>query len=445
MEATAARRHRIVIVGGGFAGAALLPRLIAGLPADWEAVLLSEESSTTFSPMLPEVVGAAIFPEQVAAPLRQVIGTRRAGARARFIMGRVTAVERTARRLELDSLNGPQTLHYDQLVLATGLRARLDLLPGLEAHGHPVKTVGDALHVRNLVLERLAEMELEPDPARRAALGRLLVVGGGFSGVEVAGSLACFLRSAGRSYPGADPALLKVCLVQDLDRLLPELSPELGASALATLRRHGVEVRLSTSVKSVDAGGATLATGERIASATVIATIGTRPSSLVAGLGLPLNRGRLVAGPDFRVAGEGGLWALGDCASVINAHDGNHCPPTAQFAVRQGRWLAENLLAAVRGEAPRPFRYRPRGALAAIGHLDGVADIFGLKLSGLPAWLAWRAYYLSQIPTFGRKLRIFVEWTWAMAFPLDITHLSFQRSSDRAAAEAATAAAAEAA
>jgi NADH dehydrogenase len=135
-----------------------------------------------------------------------------------------------------------------------------------------------------------------------------------------------------------------------------------------------------------------------------------------------------VVAPDLAVAGAPGIWAIGDCAHVPNAHDGRIAPPTAQYAVREAKTLAGNLLATIAGRTTVPFSYRARGALAAIGHRKGVADLFGVPLWGLPAWLAWRAYYLAQMPTFGRKLRIFVEWTWGMFFPNDITHLRFRRS-----------------
>jgi NADH dehydrogenase len=162
----------------------------------------------------------------------------------------------------------------------------------------------------------------------------------------------------------------------------------------------------------------------------VLCTIGTRPNSLVERTLLPVERGRVVVDADLRVAEIPGLWAIGDCALVKNARDGTIAPPTAQFAVAEARTLAKNLHATIDGAPTRAFSYRSRGSMAAIGHRKGVADIFGVRISGLPAWLLWRAYYLSRMPTLGRKVRIFVEWTWGMFFPNDITHLRFTRSAD---------------
>lgn len=163
----------------------------------------------------------------------------------------------------------------------------------------------------------------------------------------------------------------------------------------------------------------------------MITTAGTRPHPLATQCGLPLERGRIVVNPDMSVPAAPGVWALGDCAWVENALDASVSPPTAQFAVRQGHRLADNLALAIAGRQTMPFRYRARGMMVTVGRLNGVAQVFGVSLSGLPAWFVWRAYYLSQMPTFGRKLRIFVEWTWGMSFSADITHFRFTRSSER--------------
>jgi NADH dehydrogenase len=419
--------RRIVILGGGFAGATLARRLSGRLPEGWELLLVSEESYTTYNPMLPEVVGASVFPEQVVAPLRQVIGV---GGRTRFVMGQATALDTSRRTIRCGTLAGDVAFAYDQLVIAAGNRARLDLIPGMEQHALPLKTVGDALHIRNIVLRRLARIELETSPATRRRLGHFVVIGGGFSGVETAGALADCLRGVARYYRGVEAGELRVSIVQNIDRLLPELPAPLGASAQRILAGQGVQVHLNATAARIGEDGVTLADGTLIDSATVIGTIGTRPNALVEESGLPTERGRIRVGPDLRVAGHEGLWALGDCAFVLNAHDGAPSPTTAQFAVRQAGLLAGNLLAVIEGRDTKPFAYRPRGMMAAIGHTRGVADIFGLRLSGLPAWLLWRAYYLAQMPTLGRRVRIALEWGWGMLVATDITHIRFTRSGD---------------
>jgi len=427
--------RNIVIVGGGFAGTTLARTLEDRLPDSHRVVLVSEESYTTFNPMLAEVVGASVFPEHVVAPIRQML------ARSRFVMARVTEVDFARRTLSAATLAGPQTIHYEHLVFAFGTRANLALVPGLAEHALPLKLVGDALFIRNRVLQRIARIELESDPALRRCLGRFVVIGGGFSGVEVAGELADFLRSARRYYPRVQAAELQVTLLHDADRLLFELPASLGAAAAASLRGRGVDVRLLSRARCVDADAVTLENGERIATGTVICTIGSKPNPLVERLDLPLQRGRITTAPDMSVPAAEGVWAIGDCALIRN-HAGDlhrpaqagpampvsYAPPTAQFAVAEAHALAHNLVARITAQPTRPFAHVSRGMMATTGHLKGVAQVGGLRLSGLPAWLLWRAYYLLLMPTLGRKVRIWLEWTWGMFFAADITHLRFTRT-----------------
>jgi NADH dehydrogenase len=430
---------RIVVIGAGFAGTTLVRALRRRLPPGARLTLLSDESYTTFNPMLPEAVGASIFPEHVIVPVREML---RPGPGRQFIMGSVAEIDIPGRQLVCRTLAGEITLGFDHLVLAVGNRARIDLLPGMQEHGLPLKTVGDAMQIRNTVLRRLARIELESDPVLRRCLGHFIVVGGGFSGVEVAGELVDCLRSIRHFYPLIQPDELQVTVLHGTDRLLPELSPRLGAAALASLRARGVTVRLDTRASSVSAEGVLLAEGEHIAGHTIISTIGTSPNPLLERLGLPCSGGRIVVGGDLSVPGHARVWALGDCAAVPNALDASICPPTAQFAVRQALCLADNLAAqwvggsGGAGRPARAFSHRSRGMMASIGHLKGVAEVGGIALTGWPAWLVWRAYYLSQMPSFGRRLRIFFEWGWGMLFPPDITHLRFTRSHEMKADEA---------
>jgi NADH dehydrogenase len=422
-----AHTHSIVIVGGGFAGTALARALDAQRTPGLQVTLVSDESTTTFNPMLPEAVGASVFPEQVVAPLREILDPKRGDC---FVMGRVTDVDTHTRSLRCRTLAGDLRVHYDQLVLAFGNRARLDVVPGMALHAMPLKTVGDALHIRNAVLRRLARIELEYDLELRREIGHFVVIGGGFSGVEVAGELVDCLAGIRRFYPRVRDDELKVTLLHDMDRLLPEMSPRLAAAALRSLQRRGVEVELNARAASIHERGVVLTDGRSLAAQSVISTIGTRPNSLANELGLATERGRIVVEPDLSVPDHSGVWAIGDCARVPNAHNGQTSPPTAQFAVRQAKVLARNLLAHRHGEPTRHFSARPFGMMAAIGRHNGVAEVLGLGFSGLPAWLLWRAYYLSQMPTLRRKLRIWVEWTWGMFFPADITHLRFTRSAE---------------
>ena len=418
----------IVIVGGGFAGTTLAGALERRLPAGHRVVLVSEESYTTFNPMLAEVVGASVFPEHVVAPLRQMLDAAKG---SQFIMGRVAEVDFERKAITATTLAGTRRIDYAQLVFAFGTRANLELVPGLAQHALPLKLVGDAMFIRNRVLQRVARIELEADAALRRRLGHFVVVGGGFSGVEVAGELADFLRSALRFYPRVRREELRVSLLQDGERLLPELPASLGHAAAASLRARGIDVRLGARAARVVGDGVQLAGGEFLDAGTVICTIGTRPNALVEGLGVALQRGRIQVAADLSVPGADGVWAIGDCAAIANAaQPGSLAPPTAQFAVAEARALAHNIVARLSNRPTRAFGHVAKGTMATTGHLKGVAQLFGLRLSGLGAWLLWRAFYLSRMPTLGRKFRIWVEWTWGMFFAADITHLRFTRTGD---------------
>jgi NADH dehydrogenase len=425
----------IVIIGGGFAGTTLARALERTLPPSHRVVLISEESYTTFNPMLAEVVGASVFPEHVVAPIRQMLGC------SRFVMGRVSTVDFKRRTVSAGTLAGTQDIRYDHLVFAFGTRANLELVPGMAEHALPLKLVGDAMFIRNRVLQRVARIELETDPGLRRRLGHFIVIGGGFSGVEVAGELADFLHSARRYYPRVLAHELKVTLLQDAERLLLELPESLGLAAAKSLRARHIDVRLKARASRVDAEGVRLENGESIPGATVICTIGTRPNPLAVQLGVNLQRGRIVTAPDLAVIGADNVWAIGDCALVRNhaaeprgtaaaAGAVSYAPPTAQFAVAQAHALAGNIVARLAHRPTQPFGHVSRGMMATTGHLKGVAQLAGLRLSGLPAWMLWRAYYLLLMPTLGRKVRIFVEWTWGMFFAADITHLRFTRTGE---------------
>jgi NADH dehydrogenase len=412
-------RKTIAIIGGGFAGANVARSLEKALPENWEIVLLSRDNFITYNPLLPEVVGASLLPGHVIAPLRQVT------KRSRVFMVQVTDIDLEDRTVHYLG-EGSGQIRYDELVLACGQGANLALVKGMARYALPLKTLGDSLFMRNRAIVRLEQAELQPDMDMRRWLTSFVVIGGGFSGVEVAGGLADFLRASRRFYKSVDD--VRVHLVHSGERLLPELSPGLGRFAELKMRGQGIDVRLNARCVRVDDRGITLGDGELLTAGTVICTIGTAPNPLIAELSLPKNRGRLEVAPDMSVPGAPGLWAVGDCAAVPNARDGKISPPTAQFAERQARQLAANIARRVRGERTRPFAYKPMGQLSAIGHNKAVAEVFGIKVAGFVAWLMWRGVYLLKIPTLGRKVRLFLEWNWAMFFPPDISHLGYTRT-----------------
>jgi NADH:quinone reductase (non-electrogenic) len=416
---------RLLIIGGGFAGMKAAQALEHTLPPDWTLTLMSQENFITFNPLLPEVVGASILPGHVIAPHRQMIHC------SHVCMAQVTEID-TANRVVHYLGEGSGTVHYDQLVLACGTNANLDIIKGMGQYALPLKTLGDALFMRNRIIARLEQAELQPDREHQRWLLSFVVVGGGFSGVETAGELVDFLYASLRYYKRIRKEDVRVTLLHSGDRLLPELSASLGKFTERKMRGRGVIVRLNARAVRVTDRDVTLDCGDTISGGTVICTIGTQPNPLLENIPAIKNRGRLVVNADFSVPGVEGVWAAGDCAAVVNALDGKTAPPTAQFAEAEARVLAENVVAKLQGRPTQAFRYRPKGQLSSIGHNKAVAEIFGVKLSGFIAWLMWRGLYLLRVPTFARKSRLFLEWNWAMFFPPDIAHLGYRRTQRRA-------------
>ena len=422
---------RLIVVGGGFAGTKTTKALEHTLPADWILLLISQENFITFNPLLPEVVGASVLPGHVIAPHRQMIHC------SLTWMATVSEID-TANRVVHYLGEGPGTVRYDQLVLACGTEANLDIVKGMAQNALPLKTLGDALFLRNHIIARLEQAELQPDALHRRWLMTFIVVGGGFSGVETAGELVDFLSASLRYYKRIRAADLRIVLLHSGERLLPELSASLGAFTLRKMRARGVQVRLGERAARVTDRAVHLDSGEILEGGTVICTIGTQPNRLLEQLPAAKVRGRLVVNPDMSVPGLEGVWAAGDCAAVPNALDGMVCPPTAQCAESQAKQLAANIVARLNGAPTRPFSYRSRGQLSSIGHNKAVAEIGGVKLSGFVAWLMWRGLFLLRIPTLARKSRLFLEWNWAMFFPPDITHFGYRRTRRRAPSAAAT-------
>jgi NADH dehydrogenase len=416
----------IAVIGGGFAGTAAARRLERRIPADCEVVLISAENFMIFTPLLPEVVGASLLPGHAVAPIRRMLH------RAHYYRAQVEAIDLQQRVIHY-RCRDLYHLSFDHLLLACGKVADIGIADGMQSLGLPLKTLGDALHIRNRIIVRLEQAELEQDPDVRRTLTTFIVVGGGSSGIEVAGAIADFARAARRFYPRTEPLDTKVIVLEGGERLAAEFPPSLGEAALQSMRRHGVEIHLNAKVSSVTPHGVKTEAGDWFRGGNVICTIGTVPNPLLQTLDLPRTKGLVETAPDMSVPGAEGVWAIGDCAAVRNAHDAQPSPPTAQFAVQQGRQVADNITGVLRGKGSRPFSYRSRGQLASIGHHRAIAHVFGLRLGGFLAWLLWRAVYLSMLPTFLRKLQVLSEWTMELLFPRDTTQLHLARTRMRRA------------
>ncbi len=403
-----AARGGTLVLGGGFAGG-YVARLL-GAPG---ATIVSPENFMLYTPMLPEAASGTLEPRHVVVPLRVMC------PHAELLLGEATALDESARIVRVRTHEGEVDVGYEQLVVALGAVPRTLPIPGLGEHALGFKSLAEAIHLRNHVLR-----ELE---AAAASLGEterhltFVFVGAGYAGVEALGELSDLVRGALRYYPELRSAPQRWVLVDAAPAILSEIPSPLGEYAARELERRGVDIRVSTTLQSVDAEGAVLSDGTRLETHTLVWTAGVRPHPLLAELGLPLDeRGRILVDPTLRVEGRWNAWALGDCARVPNeATPGRPDPPTCQHALRQARRLAKNL----RGNA-QPYSYRMLGQVATLGRYKGIADVLGLRLRGFPGWFVTRTYHLFQLPLVSRKLRVVLDWTVALFFRRDIAELS---------------------
>jgi NADH dehydrogenase len=310
-------------------------------------------------------------------------------------------------------------LEYDHLVIALGSITNFFNLPGQE-RALTMKSLGDAIHLRNRLIQNLEEADFECCPKVRAPLVNFVVAGGGFAGVETIAAVNDFLREAVRFYPHLHEDMLRLVLVHPRDVILPELSEKLGAYAQKKLSERGVEIRSNTKVRAFTDQGVELSDGEIINTNTLLWTAGTSPNPLLETLPCVKEKGRLVVNEYLEAEGYPGVWALGDCAVVPDKITGKFCPPTAQHALREGKVAAQNITAAMRGGRKKPFVFKTLGQLASIGRRAGVANIFGMNFSGFIAWWLWRTIYLSKLPRFEKKLRVALDWTLDLMFSKDL-------------------------
>jgi NADH dehydrogenase len=412
----------VVIVGGGAAGLNAARGMQSRLrSAGHSLTVISTENVFLYQSLLPEAAGGTLEPRHVVVPLRSAL------RHARVVVGDVERVDVAHRLLHLRGVDGDRLeLPFDRLVLTPGSRSRTLPVPGLSEHGIGFKTLGEAILLRNHVLSRLEAGSQRPrrDPRRRAAL-TFVFVGAGYAGVEALGELEDLSRWALKHMPEIGPSEPRWVLVEARDEILPEIGGDLGAWAARELVDRGIEVKTGTRLDSIEGGVVRLSDGESFPAETLVWTAGVKPEPLAVDSDLPVDdHGRLVVDPAMRVRGlEGVVWAAGDAAAVPDLEGGGFCPPSAQYATRQGKLLASNVLASIDGREPEPFRYRALGALCSLGRYKGVAVVLGVHLRGFPAWFVTRSYHLLQLPTLNRKVRVVLDWTLSLFFPRDVAAL----------------------
>jgi NADH dehydrogenase len=398
----------VLVVGGGFAGA-YVARELGG----HGATIVSKDNFMLYTPLLPEAASGTLEPRHCVVPLRPMC------PRAELILGSVTALDLEARTAAVETDEGPQTVAWQELVLALGAVPRTLPIPGLAEHGLSFKSLPDAINLRNHVLHQLETADAALEEEERTRRLTFVFVGAGYAGVEALAELSDLTEDALRFYPGLRSTRRRWVLVDAAPRILPEIPPPLGDYAAAELRRRGVEIQVDTTLDSASAGEAVLGNGTRIPTNTLVWTAGVAPNPLLREWGLPLDeRGRVEVDELLRVRGHDHVWALGDCARVPNMRSDDPDPPTCQHALRQARRLARNLTG-----PPEPYGYRMLGQVATLGRHKGIAEVLGLRLRGFLGWWVTRTYHLYQLPLAQRKLRVVVDWTVSLFFRRDTAEL----------------------
>jgi NADH dehydrogenase len=416
----AASAPRILVVGGGYVGMYTALRLKRRLrEGEASITVVDTQSYMTYQPFLPESAAGNLEPRHVVVPLRRVLKG------CTLLTGRIVSIAHASRTARFVPEEGEaRDLHYDVIVVAPGSIARTLPIPGLAERGIGFKTVAEAIYLRNQVLARL-DLAASTDDVlvRRRALS-FVFIGGGYAGIEAIAELEDMARAAMRFYPELTPRDMRWVMVEATGRILPEVSEDLAEYTVRQLAKRDIEVRRNTKVESVVDGHIELSDGERFDAETVVWTAGVRPNPLLNATDLPIDdKSRLKCRADLRVEDTDGAWSAGDCAAVpdLSKDDPDAmCGPTAQHAVRQAKQLGDNIVASLRGEPLTDYKHVFAGSVASLGLHRGVAQIYGVKLRGWPAWFMHRTYHLSRMPTTNRKLRVAGDWTLALLFRREI-------------------------
>ena len=411
---------RILIVGGGYVGMYTALRLQRRLRRGEATItIVDPQSYMTYQPFLPESAAGNLEPRHLVVPLRKVL------TRCEILNGRIASLSHERRTARFEPIEGAgRDLSYDILVLAPGSIARTLPIPGLAECGIGFHTVAEAIYLRNQVLSRLDLAASTEDAALRRRALSFVFIGGGYAGIEAMAELEDMARDALRFYPGLTERDMTWVMVEATGRILPEVSADMAEYTVRQLEKRGIKVRRNTKVESMIDGRVVLTDGSTLETDTIVWTAGVRANPMLEQTDLPLDDAkRLKCRPDLRVEGIEGAWSAGDSAAVpdLTKDDPNAlCGPTAQHAVRQSKRLADNLISSLRGKPLRDYRHAYAGSVASLGLHRGVAEVYGIKVKGFPAWFMHRTYHVSRMPTLNRKVRVIADWTLALFFRREI-------------------------
>src|SRR5215467_4912363 len=409
---------RILIVGGGFAGLTVameLERKLGGDPSV-EITLINRDNFFLFTPMLHEVAASDLDLTTIVNPVRKML------RRVNFLAGEVDQIDLGQKKVIVSHGfdHHPHALEFDFLVFGLGSITNTHGLPGVHEHALTMKSLGDAMQVRNHLIAHLEEADSDCCEKKIESLLTFVVAGGGFAGVETVAGINDFVRRALRSYPHLSEDMVRVILIHSGPGILPELEKSLGVYAQKILAERRVEIRLNTKIEGFSGGAVRLTDGTMILTNTLVWTAGTSPNPLLETIPCAKEGGRLLVTEFLELQGWPGVWALGDCSAIPDRLTGKFHPPTAQHALRQGKIAAHNIIAAIRGTKKKRFDFSTIAQLATIGRRTGVANILGFNFSGFIAWWLWRTIYLSKLPRFEKKLRVALDWTLDLIFSKDL-------------------------
>ena len=436
-----ARKKKIVILGGGFAGVECTRQLESkfGNDPDIELVMVSEDNFLLFTPMLPQVASGMIETRHIVLPIRTIC------KKTKFYEGRIKNIDPFGKLVNLWGTGDKRSIsiHYDFLVVALGSETNFFGMADVEKNAYTMKTLNDAVVLRNRIIDMLEQAENETNPILRKSFLNFVVAGGGFAGIETAGELMDLILDARKHYPTIHKDDLKVIVIEALPMILPGFNEKLAEFAKQKLIERGIDIKLQTAITSFDGNEVTTKSIDQnpkdpvdeseidsIRTKTLIWTAGVTPVNTIKRSMLKTDRGKVIVNDYLEVEGFPGVFAIGDCALFLNPKTKRPFPPTAQIAEAQAKTAAKNLTALIKNSEKEKFEYHSKGQMAIIGKRSGIATFLGMNISGFWAWLIWRNVYLSKIPTMDKQIRVFLDWVIDLFFDRDISRLKMMKRED---------------
>ena len=431
-------KKKIVILGSGFAAVECAKKLENeyGNNPEIELVMIGEDNFLLFTPMLPQVASGMIETRHIVFPIRTIC------KKTKFYEGRIKNVDPYGKLVTLWGTGDKRSIsiHYDFLVVALGSETNFFGMADVEKNAYTMKTLNDAVMLRNRIIDMLEQAENETNPILRKSFLNFVVVGGGFAGIETAGELMDLLLDVRKYYPSIQKNDLKVIVLEAMGEILPGFNKKLAEFAKQKLKERGIDIQLKKAVTSFDGNEVTIKTLDEtpkdsidqseinsIITKTLIWTAGITPVNTIKRSMFKTEKGKIVVNNFLEVPKFPGVFAIGDCALFVDPITNRPFPPTAQIAEAQAKMAAKNLISLIKNSEKEKFVYHSKGQLAIIGKRTGIATFLGMNISGFLAWLIWRNVYLSKIPTFDKKTRVFLDWMIDLFFDRDVSRLKIMK------------------